>query len=62
MSHIRDRKHLRYAYLMSRGGMTRDEIAEVLGYPKTTINTWIHNALRLVGEALQKLEETGGWR
>jgi DNA-directed RNA polymerase specialized sigma24 family protein len=47
---------------MSRGGMTRDEIAEVLGYKKTTINTWIHNALRLVGEALQKLEETGGWR
>lgn len=60
-STVRDRRHVRWAFQMSRGGMTQSEISEVLGYPKTTIQNWIANGSRLVRKAMRALTNGGGW-
>ena len=60
-STARDRRHIRWAYQMRRGGMTYAEISELLGYPMTTISNWIANGKHLVNEAMRRLTRGEGW-
>ncbi len=57
----RDPRHMRMAWQMSKGGMSRREIAEQLGYPETTINNWINRGNALYRDAVRKMGKEGSW-
>ncbi len=52
---VRDPEDRERAWRMSRGGMTRADIAKVLGYPETVVNNWISLGNRFNREAMDKL-------
>lgn len=54
---MRTERDREYAWRMSRGGMSHKEIADMLGYPITTVRNWISLGNRFTREAMDRLNK-----